>query len=136
MPESRNEAPASTEGAKIEIRGQKIRTRRPEKRKGIVIFPFKISIRGGGTITDSYDPDDKIELVDKESLTGIGDNIAGVDLWGFTTDGPVDIKTGGIGRTSAHTGQFTILCGTLNFACLIKGHRGDPLLVHPQQLFL
>ena len=136
MAESRNEAPASIEGAKLEIRGQKIKSRPPKKRNGHIIFPFKVSTSGKGTISESYDPKNDIELVDQKSLTKVDDNITGNLLWGFTSDGPVSIKKGGIGRTGAHTGQFTILCGTLNFACLIKGHRGNPLLVHPQQLLL
>ncbi len=136
MTESRNEAPASIERAKIEICGQKIKSRLPKKRERGIVFPFKVSIGGEGTLSDAYDPDDDIELVDKDSLTEVGDNIAGIQLWGFTSDGPVLTKKGGMGRTGAHTGQFAVLSGALNFACLIKGHRGDPLLLHPQKILI
>lgn len=132
-----NQAPASVEGSKLSVIGQKIRPHgvptKPFKDSSEVVFQLTVSINGKSIILEPNDP--KVTKFREYSFLDEGSEISGRELWGFSSDplGPDDIKKGGPGRTASHTGQFVEVSGTC-FMEIIQGWRGSPLPIHPKQI--
>src|SRR5215813_10698536 len=125
---SRDEVPASLEGARILVTGLKIQTGPiPVKFARVgTVFPLSVKRGGDGTIEEAINPP-RVPLR-PYSFLEVGDKILGRDLWGFASSPlkPGDIRVGQAGRSSSHSGQDVTCRGTC-FLELISGWRGKPL---------
>lgn len=134
---SKDEVPASLEGARILVTGLKIEpSGRPIKFARIgIVFQFSVKQRGDGTIEEATNPPET--PLRSYSFLEVGDKILGRDLWGFASS-PLkhgDIRVGQAGRSGAHSGQ-DITCRGKCFLELINGWRGNPLPTHPREFLM
>jgi len=133
-----NQIPAAIEGSELSIVGQDIKPHGTPKQlgePGEIIFQLTVYQRGESAILEENSPKRSrfrvYSFLDKDS------KISGRHLWGFSSNplGIDDIKVGGRGRTSSHSGQSTTISGTC-FMEIIKGWRGSSLLTHPKDTLL
>lgn len=131
-----DQVPGAIEGSKILVTGQKIVTNAPPKKcskKGVVVFPISIEIRGNGTIIQENNPK-KYNFRSYSNLDQY-DKVLGKRLWGLSSD-PIGIQNvGGHGRTSSHSGQELSITG-LCLLEIVQGWRGQPLTEHPKTVLL
>jgi hypothetical protein len=101
-----------------------------------IVFPLQASRRAVGTITCEIDP--KVAQIRTYSDLNLGDEISGLNLWGFSSH-PLkkgDIIGGEDGRSRSHPGQDVTLNGDFCFLEIVSGWRGSPLLTHPRNEIL
>jgi hypothetical protein len=134
-----SQTPGSLEGSKLSVTGQKIKPhgtpKKPFENSSEIVFQLTVSKNGKSIILEENEP--KLCRFREYSFLDKDSEISGPELWGFSSDplGPHDIRKGGPGRTSSHTGQFVTVSGTC-FMEIIKGWKGTPLLTHPKETLL
>jgi len=132
-----SEVPAAVEGSKMLVCGLDIKPKgRPRPLSGTneLIYPFDVKKRGISTIVEEYPPPKQPQFR-PYSFVNLGDKISGPIMWGFSTDPIGDIKPGGSGRSSSHTGQELEISG-ICFMVLIQGWRGQAIDRHPKNVLM
>lgn len=129
---SRSGIPAAIEGQELLITGQDIKPGgAPFMVRNTMGFPLQIKKRGEGKILRPNR--EKWRPLREYSLLEVGDTIKGKNLWGFSSK-PVssgDIKRGGEGRTSHHSGQ-ELKISDMCFLEIVEGWIGGTLPIHPK----
>jgi hypothetical protein len=123
---------AAIEGQELLVTGQDIKPGgAPIFVRDTMVFPLQVNKRGEGEILKANRPEWRPLRV--YSLLEVGDKISGKKLWGFSSN-PItanDIKRGGSGRTSHHSGQ-ELKISDMCFLEIVEGWIGGALPIHPK----